>query len=142
MFDSKASKCPTCSTLRLRIKEKQIISRNVEEILLKADAAEHLELLEEETRLHEVVKDLNASIASAEKRGSTDVKDALQKELEETRKKLKKPAVAKADDVKTLASESVRLVKEYEHEQHRLEKLISENQKALEEHQKKKAKKL
>ena len=67
-----------------------MISRNVEEILQKADAVEHLEILEEENKLHEDVKDLNASIAAAERRGNREAAESLQKDLGDLRKKLNK----------------------------------------------------
>ena len=60
VFDSRLSKCPACNVTRLRPKEKQLIARNVEDILQKQDAAGHLELMESESAMYENIKDINA----------------------------------------------------------------------------------
>ena len=142
IFDSRVSKCPACQTQRLQTKQKQLLNLNVEEILQKADAADHLEILEEEQKLHETIKELNASIAAAEKRGSKDTKEILEKELADVRKSLKKPSTTKAEDVKLLAGESARLAKQLEHEERRLQAKISDDHKALAEFDNKKKTKL
>ena len=94
VFDAKASKCPSCTTMRLRTKEKQLIARNVEDILMKADAVEHLEIMVEEQNKHDAIKELNASIEAAARRGKIDVKNLLKKELVEIKKTMKNPSVS------------------------------------------------
>ena len=90
VHDQGASKCPACKVGSLRTKEKQVIARDVEVILQRQDAADHLEVIEEEQGIINTIKDLNASIASAERRGNKDVQKLLERELANERKKLKK----------------------------------------------------
>ena len=65
----------------------QTIAKNVEDILQKADAADYLEVMEEEAAMHETIRDLNPSIQAAEKRGCKQAQEVLEKELQEVRKK-------------------------------------------------------
>ena len=65
----------------MRTKEKQLVAKNVEDILQRADAAEYLELAEEEEAIFESIRDINASIQSAHKRGKTDIVVLLEKDL-------------------------------------------------------------
>ena len=64
----------------MRTKDKQTIARSVEDILQKADAEEHLQMLEKEEEAFEAIRDLNASIKSAEKKGNVEVKEMIEKE--------------------------------------------------------------
>ena len=81
MHDQRAQKCHACKSLRLRTKEKQVIARDVAEILQMQDAAEHLEVLEEERQIFENIRDINASITAAERSGDGTLKADMQKEL-------------------------------------------------------------
>ena len=74
VYDCKLTKCPSCHTTRLRTRGKQTIARNVEGILHKAAAAEHLEVLEEEQEVFEAIRDRNISIKSAKKKEATMTK--------------------------------------------------------------------
>ena len=104
MYDNRVNKCPACHTQRLRRREKQVNAKNVKEILQRTDAAEYLELQEEEEKLFEEIRDLNSSIESVSKRGNVEVKALLEKELADVRKKLKKTNVEKAEEVKALSA--------------------------------------
>ena len=117
VLDDKLTKCPNpdCKAQRLRTKEKQLLAKNVEDILQRADAEEILADEEEERKHFEEIRELNASIASAEKRGNKETKEALEQELLTLRKKVKKPETEKAEEVKVLAGESLRLAKQLEH---------------------------
>ena len=139
VFDAKLTRCPGCKAARLRTKDKQTIAKDVEDILQKADAAEHLELLEAEEKVFENIREINASIEAAQKRGNSSTVDILQKDLAEEKKKLKKPSVEKAQDVKAVAGESVRLEKQYDYERKRLTEKLAEDHAALKEYDIKKA---
>ena len=104
----------------------------------RADAADHLEIMEEEAALFEIIRELNASIQAAEKRGSKKVPGDLEKELQEVRKKGTPPAATKAEEVKAIAGESARQEKQYAYEQKRLEDKIVEDKKTLAEFETKK----
>ena len=69
-------------------------------------------MLEVEQKAHGVIREQNASIEAADKRGSKAAKELLEKELADVRKTLNKPLIAKAEDVKALAFESHRLAKQ------------------------------
>ena len=68
------------------------------------------------------------------------MKDLLEKELAELRKKVKKTALAQAKDVKVLSGESLRLEKQYAIEQKKLEDKVKEDKEALGQFEEKKRK--